>query len=410
MKRFVCVVSVLFICCIVFAAVRLSGPGAIHNMAGTPGKRGYSGDKEDALYARLSNPMGIALDRWNNIYIADTRNHRVRRIDVRSGDIDTVAGTGKPGFTNDGGSGEQASLNGPTALAFDKIGNLYIADTGNQRIRLLDIRGHLHTVAGNGRRGYEGEGSRALVSALNNPTGIAISRAGELYIADTGNNRIRKVDRTTGILKTVAGDGERRDNGDWGRAVAISLNRPTAIMFDKHDNLYIADTGNHKIRFVDHQNERILTLGGNGRAGYEGDNSGFASDASFNEPTGLALDRFGRVYVADTGNQRIRRITVDLHNQRTGVETVAGTGKRGYNGSDINAWDAQLAYPGALAINPYDMLYFVDTGNQLVRRVEGVSLIRAPSSYTSFVQAPKETDSRSFYEVLFKQEAKEGAA
>ena len=153
MKRFICAVSAVFVCCIAFAAVRLSEMGFVEDIAGVAGKRAYAGDGGDAQYARFANPMGLAIDRWNNIYIADTRNHRVRRINVRTGEIETIAGTGKAGFANDGGNANMAELNGPTALAFDSIGNLYIADTGNQRIRLLDIKGYLHTIAGNGRRG-----------------------------------------------------------------------------------------------------------------------------------------------------------------------------------------------------------------------------------------------------------------
>ena len=225
----------MLVCCIAFAAVRLSEVGFIEDIAGVAGKRAYAGDGGDAQFARFANPMGLAIDRWNNIYIADTRNHRVRRINVRTGEIETIAGTGKPGFANDGGNADMAQLNGPTALAFDRMGNLYIADTGNQRIRLLDIRGYLHTVAGNGRRGYEGEGAKAKNTSLNNPSGVALDSKGNLFIADTGNHRIRVVDRITGKLTTVAGDGQPRDNGDWDFAIRASLNRPTAILFDKHD-------------------------------------------------------------------------------------------------------------------------------------------------------------------------------
>ncbi len=389
-----------------WAAVRLNDPGVIENIAGVPGKRAYSGDGGDAQKARLASPLGLAIDRWNNIYIADTINHRVRRIDIRSGEIETVAGTGKGEFSNDGGNADMAGLRGPTALAFDGHGNLYIADTGNQRIRMLTPKGYLYTIAGNGRRGYDGESSKANNTSLNSPGGLAFSNAGELYIADTGNHRIRKIDRITGFLTTVVGDGEPRDDGDGGLAINASLRNPTAILFDEHDNLYIADTGNHKIRFVDHRSGRIFTLAGTGRSGYEGDNSGRSTDARFNDPSGLALDRFGRLYVSDTDNQRIRRITIDLANRRTGVETVVGTGKRGYNGRDIDAWDADLAYPGAMVINSYDILYFLDTGNNLLRRVQRISEVHAPTSYNVLAAPQQAVDSRSFYEVLFAPQLK----
>ena len=409
MKRFLLLGCLVLAAACVYGAVRLSEMGFIEDIAGIAGKRAYAGDNSNAQYARFANPLGLAIDRWNNIYIADTRNHRIRRINVRTGDIETIAGTGKAGLANDGGNADMAELNGPTALAFDNMGNLYIADTGNQRIRLLDVKGYLHTVAGNGRRGYEGDGLRAKNTSLNNPAGVALDSKGNLFISDTGNNRIRMLDRITGKLTTVAGDGDARDDGDGGFAPHASLNRPTAIIFDKYDNLYIADTRNHKIRFVDRRSGLIFTLAGSGASGYEGDGSGRAADARFNDPTGLALDRFGRIYVSDTDNQRIRRITVDLSNRRAGVENVVGTGKRGYNGDNMNAWDADLAYPGALVINPYDMLYFLDTGNNLLRRVQGVSRVRAPTSYTSFVQPKTEVDSRSFYEVLFAPETEKTA-
>lgn len=400
-------ICILFCCCMAaalsaFAAVPLTGVGVMENMAGIAGKRGYGGDGMDALKAHLASPLGLAVDRWHNIYVADTLNHRIRRIDAHTGRIETVAGTGKPGFFNDGGHADMAGLKGPTALKFDRFGNLFIADTGNNRIRMLTPKGYLHTVAGTGRKGFDGDNIKAKNTALNHPTGLAFSSKGDLLIADTGNNRIRRLDPKTGLLSTVVGRGEPRDDGDFDLAPNAFLNKPSAILFDKYDNLYIADTGNHKIRFVDHRTGRILTLAGSGVKGYKGDNSGQSADAWFHNPTGLALDRFGRIYVSDTDNQRVRRITIDLINQRGTVETVAGTGKRGYNGSDMNAWDTQLAYPGALVITPLDMLYFVDTGNNLIRRVQGISGVRAPTSYAVYSASDASSDSREFYEVLFK--------
>jgi len=403
MKKIILTFFIVFFTSCIHAAVELTGPGAIENVAGVAGKRGFSGDSLDALEARLASPLGIAVDRWNNIYIADTLNHRIRYIEVRTGRIYTVAGTGKPGFFNDGGNADMAGLRGPTGLAIDHHGNLYIADTGNHRIRMLTPKGYLHTIAGNGSRGYEGEGSRAKATALNNPTAVAINSRGEIFIADTGNHRIRKIDRTTGILTTVVGKGEAGDDGDFGLAGNARLNKPSAIIFDKHDNLYIADTKNHKIRFVDSIKNLIFTFAGNGKSGFCGDNNyGRTGDICFNDPTGLALDRFGRLYVSDTDNQRIRRIRINVKERRGEAETVVGSGERGYNGANMNAWDVSLAYPGAMAISPLDMLYFLDTGNNVVRRVQAISRVRPPTSYSAFGKNMQAVDSRSFYEVLFK--------
>ena len=442
MKKYIIVGFALCALVAAYAEVPMSNIGVIRDIAGVPGKRGFSGDRGDALQAQLANPSGIAIDRYHNIYIADTNNHRIRRIHPRTGEIDTIAGNGRTDFYNDGGNADMAGLKSPTAMVIDDVhGFLFVADTGQDRIRSITLkgypdmlltgqdpfrrwalpqiagpdddatelddihipRGYIYTVAGNGRRGYEGEDAKAIATSLYAPAGLAISPDGELYIADSGNNRIRKIDRNTGKLVTVVGTGDRGDDGDFGPAINARLNRPTVIKFDKHGNLFIVDTGNHKIRFVDHRSGNIYTVAGDGHKGYKGDNSGHSKDARFNEPTGLALDSRGHIYVSDTNNHRIRRINIDLQNRTSFVETVVGTGKRGYNGDDMNAVDVKLAYPGGMVITPRDVLYFVDVGNNVVRRVPGISLLRPPTSYNTYGQPiDEEVDSRSFFEVLFK--------
>lgn len=419
-----------------------SGEGIVKNIVGQPGKRAFAGDKEDALRARLANPSGIAVDRFHNIYFSDTNNHRIRWVDARTGYIDTIAGNGRTDFFSDGGNADMTSLRGPSGLALDeKHGFLFVADTGYNRVRLITLknypevilqdndpmkrwafsqitapddvsaeeiasyhvpRGYIYTVAGNGRRGYDGEGAQAIATSLNEPSAVAISPAGELYISDTDNHRIRKIDRNTGKLLTVAGCGELGDSGDSGPAINARLNYPTDILFDKHGNLFISDTGNNKIRVVEHRSQRIFTIAGDGRRGYRGDNSGRSTEARFNHPTGLAIDSKGRIYVSDTDNQRIRRISIDFENRQTRIETVVGTGQRGYNGEELHSWDTKLAYPSGVFITPWDVLYMIDSGNNLIRRVLRISTVRPPTSYTSFGQPLEETDSRSFYEVLFK--------
>lgn len=400
---------ILFILCLfassgAFAAY-VTQQGYIDNMVGMGGRRGFNGDNRDALQTRLGSPLGVAVDRWGNIYFSDTTNHRVRMVDIRSGLVSTVAGTGEPGFANDGGHADMAQLYAPTALVFDRRGNLYIADTGNNRVRVVTVKGYLRTVAGDGRQGYLGEGDRAVAAPLDHPTGLAISGKGELHIADTGNNRVRKIDRTTGRLITVAGTGEAGDDGDLGLAVNAKINKPTAIVFDSRDNLFIADTGNHQIRWVEPKRRLIFTIAGTGVPGFSGEGDRKSVDSQFRNPTGLALDSQGRLYIADTDNNRIRRLVINSRMDNK-VDTVAGTGKRGYNGDAINAWEADLAYPGAMTITPGDFLFFVDVGNNLVRRVQGISKVDPPKIYTAYGKNAPAQDDRNFVEVLFKKKEK----
>lgn len=381
-------------------ALGLLQPGELEDVAGVPGRRGYSGDGADALQARLGSPMGIAVDRFGSIYISDTANHRVRRVDARTGEIETVVGTGKRGFDNDGGNADMATLNGPTGLAFDTLGNLYIADTGNQRIRMYTPKGYLYTVAGDGRRGYNGNGMKPLSSSLNNPTGVAVSPQGELYISDTGNNLVRKIDRLSGFLVNVVGTGEAGNSGDLELAENARLNKPSALVFDTRGNLFIADTGNHQIRWVEPRRRLIFTIAGTGERGFSGEGDRKCTDSAFSNPTGLAVDKQGRLYISDTDNQRIRRLTVESR-MDSKVVTVVGSGERGYNGDGMDAWDAKLAYPGALVITRHDMLFLVDTGNNLVRRVQAISTVEPPVKYTGYGQADAQPDERNFLQVLF---------
>lgn len=382
------------------AAAGPARPGQLDDVAGMPGKRGFAGDGDDALQARLGSPMGIAVDARGNIYFSDTANHRVRRVNVRTGQIDTVVGTGKRGFYNDGGNADMATLNGPTGLAFDSLGNLYIADTGNNRIRMFTMKGYLYTLAGDGRQGYNGDGLRPLSSSLNRPTGVTVSPQGELYISDTGNNLVRKIDRHSGFLVNVVGTGEAGNSGDLDLAENARLNKPSALIFDQFGNLFIADTGNHQIRWVEPKRHLIFTIAGTGQRGFSGEGDRKCTDSSFSNPTGLAVDKKGRLYIADTDNQRIRRLTVESR-MDSKVVTVAGTGERGYNGDGTDAWNTRLAYPGAMVITRFDQLLFVDTGNNLIRRVAGISRVEPPVKYTNYGKETQPADDRNFLQVLF---------
>lgn len=358
-------------------ALGFTRTGQLDDAAGTPGKRGFSGDGEDALSARLNAPMGLAVDNRGNIYFSDTANHRIRRVSARTGEIETVAGTGEKGFINDGGNATMASLNAPTGLAFDSLGNLFIADTGNHRIRMYTPNGYLYTVAGNGKKGYNGDRLRPMSSRLNHPTGVAVSPRGELYISDTGNHLVRKIDRQSGFLVKVAGTGDKGNDGDLGLAENAKLNKPSALVFDKRGNLFIADTGNHQVRWVEPVKTLIFTVAGTGKRGFSGEGDRRCIDSMLNNPTGLAIDRAGRLYISDTDNQRIRRLVVE-RSFGSKIETVAGTGEKGYNGDGMDAWKTKLSYPGAVVITPHDFMFFVDAGNSLIRRVQGVGSVELP--------------------------------
>lgn len=280
-----------------------------NGMGGLSGNPGFSGDNGPATSAQLANPYGIAADSAGNFYIADTNNNRIRK--VSNGVITTIAGvscvsnTSADGcFSGDNVLATSAQLHGPWGVAVDSAGNVYFADFGNSRIRKITTNGVITTVAGNGTPGFGGDNGPATSASLYYPTGVAVDSAGNLYIADIDNNRIRRV--SNGTITTVAGNGKSGFGGDDGPAIGAQLNSPTAVAVDSGGNLYIADTGNGRIRKV--VNGVIATIAGNGTAGFSGDN-GPATSAEFANPVGVAVDSAGNVYVADATNNRIRLLT-----------------------------------------------------------------------------------------------------
>ncbi|MFA6054869.1 MAG: PKD domain-containing protein [Thermodesulfovibrionales bacterium] len=324
------------------------------------GNAGYSGDGSLAVQASLNDPYGIAVDSSGNIYIADRGNNRIRKVDT-SGIISTVAGNGNAGYSGDGSLAIQASLNGPYGIAIDNSGNIYIADRGNNRIRKVDTSGIITSVAGNGNAGYSGDGGRATLASLNQPTGVAVDRAGNIYIADKGNNRVRNID-SGGNITTVAGNGIAGYSGDVGRAAQATLNQPTGVAVDRFGKIYIADKGNNLIRRVDNSGF-IDTIAGNGNAGYSGD-GGLAVQASLNAPIGVAVDSSGYIYIVDNGNSRIRSV------EPTGIiNTVAGNGNAGYSGEEGPAPQASINQPYGVGVDNAGNIYIADTSNQRIRKV-----------------------------------------
>jgi sugar lactone lactonase YvrE len=300
--------------------------GIFNTVAGT-GITNYYGDGGLATSADLAYPEGVAVDASGDLYIADTYNFVVRKVSAFTGVITTVAGNHTEGFSGDGGLATNAMLSYPDGIAVDTSGNLYIADSVNNRIRKVTAStGIITTVAGNGTAGYSGDGGQATSAMLDEPQGVAVDTSGNLYIVDTLNYRIRKVAASTGVISTVAGDGIEGYSGDGQQATTVEIH-PTGLAVDLSANLYIADSGNDRIRKVTASTGIITTVAGNGTAGYSGD-GGQATSAEINDPQNVAVDEVGNLYIADNSNYRIRKVMAFTGN----ISTVAGIGATGLHG------------------------------------------------------------------------------
>ena len=453
---------------------KVDASGTITTVAGSgatgSGEGGFSGDGGAATDARLNLPRGIALDGSGNLYIADTKNHRIRKVDA-SGTITTVAGSDDTGvfggFSGDGGPATDAQLAFPHGIALDDSGNLYIADTNNLRIRKVDASGVITTVAGNGKSAFSGDGSPATGVSLNFPTAVVADASGNLFIADTGNHRIRKVpalaielsanpsritadgtdaatiearlelqgvlksddnqsrvtfsissgtgslsdtevtvtggigpttltsgslgtvivqastpgavDATVevtviaGVITTVAGSGDPGPfgafSGDGGQATAARLHNPVDVFADGSGNLYIADRNNNVIRKVDASGIITTVAGADDFGGFSGD-GGPATDAELRFPSGVYVDDEGNLYIGDALNNRIRKVDA------SGViTTVAGNGEEGFSGDGGAATDARLNFPTDLSLDGSGNLFIVDPGNHRVRKVDASGVI-----------------------------------
>ncbi len=317
-------------------------------------------------FLALVRPYHVFCDAWDNIYLADYSNHSVIKVDSQTGVMTRVAGTGTSGYDSgeDGGPATSARLNTPTGVWVDASGLIYIADRNNNRIRRVDLAGIITTVAGNGTYGFSGDTGPATSAKLRYPTGVYGDTAVNLYIADTYNHRVRKVD-TSGVIDTVAGNGTADFSGDGGPATSAELKKPRGVFVDSTNNIYIADTDNHCIRKVN-TSGNISTVAGIGESPeYLGD-GGLATSANLRKPKGVFVDSAGNIFIADQENHVIR--VVSVHDSK--IYTLAGTGTSGYDGGDLPAVDSRLNKPGGITMASTRggmKIYLSDRDNDRIR-------------------------------------------
>jgi uncharacterized protein (TIGR03437 family) len=356
----------------------------ITTVAGGYFRQGYDGDGGPALQASLWDPTSATLDRNGNLFIADASNGRIRRVDARTGIITTVAGKGYPQgvfSSGDGGPALDAVLAYPLDVKVDQAGNIYISERA--RIRKVTTDGKINTVAGNGERGFSGDGGPATQARISEQTGIALDRDGDLYIADIDNNRIRKVTASAGVITTVAGNGTGGFGGDGGPATAAQLKTPRAITFAAAGALFIADSGNNRVRKVSAGAGVITTVAGDGRdSPFEEDALATATPILY--PYGVALDAAGNLFVSSFG--RIRRIGSDGR-----VRSIAGVPSFGALEDEVPAIQSEVGSP-LLEIDAAGNIIFADSRSHRIRKIYPLRLsngaptvnITSPSATGSF--------------------------
>ena len=336
--------------------------GEVDTIAGN-GRPEYTGDDGPAIEAGVNEPFGLVIGPDGALYVCETKNHVIRRIDLDTGIATTVVGTGAKGYTGDGGPAIEAQVDEPYEIRFDQRGNLYFVDMTVAVVRRVDAQtGIISTVAGTGEVGFSGDGGPAVQAQMNRPHSIALDSSGNLYICDIGNHRVRRVDLDTGIIETFAGTGERQPTPDGAPIVETPLNGPRALDFDGHHSLYLALREGNSVYRLDLITNTLHHLAGTGKKGYRGDD-GPAREAELSGPKGVALGPGGDLYLADTESHTIRVIRVADGT----IETVVGNGERG-DGPDGEPKTCRLDRPHGVYVSPDGTVYIGDSNNHCVRR------------------------------------------
>jgi sugar lactone lactonase YvrE len=330
------------------------------------GEKGYAGDGGPAQRASLNGPFDVSFDAVGNLYFSDTFNHCIRRVDAQTGFISTCAGCGEPGYSGDSGPATRARFNEPYGIAVDNAGNIYVADRHNHCVRRVDgSSGVITTFAGTDTDGFGGDNGPASQAGMVEPNGLALDPAQQrLFIADVSDHRLRVVDFASGMIRTFAGTGKPEHSGDGGPASAAGIFGARAVKVAADGTVYLLERQGSTLRAVDSQSGVITTVAGTGARGYGGDD-GPALAAVFDAPKEMAIDRDGNLLIVDTENHAIRRVDI-----RTGmVSAIAGSGRQGGDGDGGPARDAGLDRPHGATVAADGSIYIGDTNNHRIRKV-----------------------------------------
>lgn len=359
-RKALCVASVIWAACWAPAAA-LAGEWRVSTFAGT-GVKGHSGDGGPAVQAQLNNPFGVIRGPDGCIYFCEFDGQVVRKVDAK-GIISTVAGSGRKGPGGDGGPALQAEFNQPHEIRFDARGDLFIVDMRNARVRKVDLRsGVITTVAGTGVEGFSGDGGPATQAQLNMPHSIQFDARGDLYICDIGNHRIRKVAMKSGVITTFAGNGQRGPTPDVAKFAGVPLNGPRTLDFDKQGNLWLALREGNQVFKLDLKKGTIHHIAGTGQKGFTG-NGGPAKQATLSGPKGIALSPDGtKVYLADTESHSIRGVDLKTGN----LELACGTGEKG-DGPDGDPLKCKLGRPHGVFVDTDGSVFIGDSESHRIR-------------------------------------------